>query len=281
MKVYIIKDSISPLNKRIVTFILEYQRYIHSELMTHRMLSRNTASSRAIPASKVRDLVLTNPAVPSYWGKNKSGMKASEEISDIDSAIAWWTESLQSQVKFHEQGEQLQIHKQVLNRILEPYFNITCIVTVTANSLPNLFYLRDDVDAQPEIRNLVHEMKEQYLTHVPNKIGFFDWHLPLITEDDIIEVQKKCKDIKLALPKISAARCARVSYLTHEGKRDINKDFELFDKLVGGVSSGRPGHWSPLEHPATPHIFPRHQGNFYGWKQLRKAFKNENYTGSF
>jgi thymidylate synthase ThyX len=78
----IIADSISEseYGDRITTFELEYPRFIHGELMTHRLFSRNAASSRAIPINKMMDQVLTAPAMPVEWGLNKSGMQAEEML---------------------------------------------------------------------------------------------------------------------------------------------------------------------------------------------------------
>ena len=92
------------------------------------------------------------------------------------------------------------------------------------------------------------------------------WHLPLIQDDE-----RSLPDEELC--KLSVARCARVSYLTHDGKRDHERDLDLYERLLGG---GANGHWSPFEHVATPAADPQqHSANFVGWEQYRKRFPQE------
>ena len=103
----------------------------------------------------------------------------------------------------------------------------------------------------------------------PRLVPMGGWHLPLVQDDE------QSLDIELR-KRLSVARCARVSYLTHEGTRDHQKDLELFERLVAG---GANGHWSPFEHAAAP--LPdgdAFTGNFRGWKQFRKFFAAENAT---
>ena len=90
--------------------------------------------------------------------------------------------------------------------------------------------------------------------------------MPLIQDDELsLPDDERCK--------ISVARCARVSYLTHDGKRDYAKDLELYDRLLDG---GANGHWSPFEHVATPAAdAAERSGNFVGWEQFRKRFPQE------
>lgn len=108
--------------------------------------------------------------------------------------------------------------------------------------------------------------------------------MPLLQADDPAEIRKLFDTKQFPIPEgpdpigeilkqISVARCARVSYLTHEGKRDILKDLELCERLKGG--SGGIGHWSPFEHVAQAMDLPTQSGNFWGWKQYRKEFENE------
>lgn len=275
----IVLDSESMYGHRLTTFELEYPRFIHAEVMTHRVFSRNAASSRAIPTKKFRKNVLSNTALPVYWGRAGKGMSAHGEVENKEAALNWWMKVRDTIVSLHEEGEGLGLSKELVNRVIESHMNIRVILTATEFS--NFFFLRRAPDAQPEIRELANCMFNAYINSKPSRINFFEWHLPYITYEDKLECQYLFNNsANKFLKQISAARCARVSYLTHDGKRDLDKDIELFDKLVGGASNGEPGHWSPLEHVATPHIIPRFQGNFYGWKQFRKTFKNENHTSS-
>jgi thymidylate synthase ThyX len=266
-RVLILCDSISKQGARLTTFELQYPRFIHSELMTHRNLSRNAASSRAIPNKKILESVTKDPAMPIWWGKNQPGMQANEEVDDqVKEWVKYgWLYARDQALSTAEKLSALGLHKQVVNRILEPYFNITTIVSGT--DFGNFFNLRCHKDAQPEFKHLADMMDEVYHTSTPTLIEDGDWHLPLIFKEDInetLEVKKK----------LSTARCARVSYVTHDGRRDIQADLDLHDKLSSS------GHWSPFEHVATPMMNGSwRSGNFRGWQQYRKEFVNENRPG--
>lgn len=270
----VICDSISPSRKRITTMELIYPRFIHAEFMTHRVFSRNAASSRAIPTKKLIERIKNDPAMPVYWGKNQSGMQAKEEL-DLDSiseAKANWLNACWKTIEFVETLEDLKVHKQITNRLLEPWMYITTIVTAT--EWDNFYFLRRDSDAQPEIQALANAMWLAHQNARPLELKLDQWHLPYIIVNPTdpnpldIEILKKC----------SVARCARVSYLTHDGAEpSVEKDLALFSKLVERDNPDKPGHWSPLEHIARPLFDPDEQsGNFYGWFQMRKEFSNEN-----
>ncbi len=274
--VKIVLDSINPYNGiRLVTSELTYPRFIHAEFMTHRMFSRNAASSRAIPSYKMISNIDDHPAMPIYWGKNKKGMSANEEIDEIDKAQKTWLRAKDLMVEHANQLRKLKLHKQITNRVLEPWKYITVICSATQYN--NFFALRDHQDAQPEIRHLAKLWKKALKESTPIKR---EWHIPYIQQDE----QTLELDLK---KKISVARCARVSYLTHNGSRSIEKDIELYNRLLTG--SGH-GHWSPFEHVAQAtdktalyYNFvtekfeekPLQCGNFSGWIQYRKTFKGE------
>ena len=160
--------------------------------------------------------------------------------------------------------EKIGLHKQISNRLLEPFLWHT--VVVTATEWTNFFHLRRAPDAQPEIHHIADLMYEIYAASTPTPIGLDQWHLPFVVPDE------RNFDIE-TLKKVSAGRCARVSYLTHDGKRDIGEDIRLANSLT------QDGHWSPTEHVATP-LAHRDEwsGNFRGWRQMRKFYPNENLT---
>lgn len=271
-KAKVILDSINPYNGvRLITMELTYPRFIHSEFMTHRMFSRNSASSRAIPIEKMIKMVQTNPAMPVFWGKNKKGMSADAQLDDISRCKSLWLKGRDRAVLTAKAMLDAGLHKQITNRVLEPWLWHTVICTATEWS--NFFALRDHEDAQPEIAHLARLMREAQSKSIPetNEI-----HLPYIVDEDYSDaVDFSETDLVESLFKVSSARCARVSYLTHDGKREISKDLELFDKLVTG--SGH-GHWSPMEHPALAIDEMTEMdwsGNFRGWMQYRKTFKGE------
>jgi len=265
----IILDSMSPSGVRLTTLEARYPRLIHAEMMTHRVFSRNAASSRAIPIKKMIAAVRDEPAMPIYWGKNQAGMSARAQIEGpaLEAARAEWQRALDNALASVERlsHSDIDLHKQLVNRILEPFSWITVIITATEWS--NFFTQRCHEDAQPEIHHIAELMLAAYRESSPHEIALEQWHLPLVQDDErSMDAATLCK--------LSVARCARVSYLTHEGTRDIAKDIELYDRLLGG---GANGHWSPFEHVATPLVDPRiESGNLRGWKQFRKLFAQEN-----
>ena len=287
----ILKDSMSPDNVRLTTFEITYPRFVHSELMTHRIFSRNSASSRALPISKVIERVKTNPVLPVWWGKNQSGMQAYEEFNSSDQSelIERWLYARDNAVKDAEILLHRGVHKQLVNRLLEPWMWIT--VLVTATEWQNFFALRAHPDAQPEIRKIAEMMKELYEknAHLCDHLKYNEWHLPLTNPLEPKALLAEGFTIE-QIKKISAGRSARVSYLTHDGKRDPMADIELCDRLR--VS----GHMSPLEHVARPmtkkeiklysskaHKLQTNKlpfcGNFCGWVQFRKEIPNEDNFG--
>jgi len=274
----VILDSVNPYNGiRLITSELTYPRFVHAEFMTHRMFSRNAASSRAIPSKKMINMVKNNPAMPVYWGKDKRGMSAKEEFEGhaLISAQAMWLLARDEMASCANDFRKMGLHKQIANRIIEPWKYITVICTATNHS--NFFALRDHVDAQPEIAHLARMWKVAQDESTPIERT---WHIPYIQEDEQsldLEVRKR----------VGVARCARVSYLTHDGVRSIDKDIELYERLITGGSSG---HWSPFEHVAKATAWTERRknfadgtnseepiwcGNFQGWIQYRKIHMGE------
>lgn len=277
----VITDSVSPVGIRLVTMQLEYPRFVHSELMTHRVFSRNAASSRAIPIQKMIEQVKNNPAMPVHWGKNQSGMQAREELeywepqlesfydghrtqhefvySPRDQAIHIWQGARLDAIKHAERMIRMGVHKQIVNRLLEPWQNMQTIVTAT--EWTNFYNLRRHPDAQPEIKALADAMWEAMETSIPQKLQLGEWHLPYINAsvDDVIRASSVDQ-----MKKWSTARCARVSYLNHDKSNpDLVKDVDLHDKLLES------GHFSPFEHQATPGEADKMYANFRGWQSYR------------
>lgn len=276
----IIEDSISEAGVRLTTMQLQYPRFIHSEFLTHRMFSRNASSSRAIPVAKMIKQVRENPAMPIHWGKNQKGMQAREECNapvEIETLVcsncephaeivsfpfsredAWGQAALEA-ARIAEAMMNAGYHKQVVNRLLEPFQWMHVIATAT--EWDNFFELRYHEDAQPEIYELARLMRHAMDHSFPKVLKPGEWHLPYVLKEE--------KNLKIdVLKKISTARCGRVSYLTHDGKvPNIIEDIGLYERLVGS----RPLHASPCEHQGTPLADPNQwSGNFRGWFQHRK-----------
>jgi thymidylate synthase ThyX len=286
-KAEIILDSVAPCGARLTTFELTYPRMVHSEFMTHRNKSKNSASSRAIPSKKQVENVSNNPVIPVYWGTAKSGMQAGAETTQSELAEKIWLQARDQMVEackklaglvcVDSNGDicdesdpgaiKLNLHKQIANRIVEPWMWITVICSST--DYGNFFALRCHPDAQPEIQKIAYMMKDKYESSVPRLLKSGEWHTPYIQEDE------ESLDIELK-KSIAVARCARVSYLTHDGDRNVDKDIELYNRLINGSGTG---HWSPFEHVARAENELVSSGNFKGFTQFRKMFKNE-YQGN-
>lgn len=247
---------------RITTLQLRYPRFIHAEFMTHRMFSRNASSSRAIPIERLIADIENDPVKPSYWGKNQKGMQASEEIGNKEKYQAehvWDTVCWNAVVAAQELAE-LKVHKQIVNRILEPFSHIN--VVVTATEWENFFLLRNHPDAQPEMQELARVMKEAMIINDPVDRR---WHLPYVDRLYGNELEN-FEDLAFRL---SAARCARVSYRTHEGKPpELEEDVKLYERLT----QASPPHLSPLEHAAifdSGRFGAEWWANFRSWRSFR------------
>lgn len=265
IKAEIIKDSVSTGGSRITTFVLTYPRFIHSEFMTHRMISRNASSSRAIPVAKFIDAIQNNPAMPSSFSKNCKGMQAQEEIENQADARQIWLDARDAMMIFVRQLTSLGVHKQHANRLLEPFQHITVVATATEWS--NFFALRCHPDAQPEFQELAKCMWNEYEKNEPQLLQVGEWHLPFVEKSEL----DRTVNADLIT---SVARCARVSYNTHDGSENsFAKDCELYERLVGNS----PIHASPTEHQAQALEDPKERsGNLVGWLQYRKTLSNEN-----
>jgi Thymidylate synthase complementing protein len=265
----IIEDSVSIDRQRLTTMQVKFHRFILPEFNTHRVFSRNFSSSRAIPTKKLLEQVLEDPAIPVHWGKNQPGMQASEELMDEEKhrALSQWKWAAATAGFNASRMFELGVHKQVVNRMIEPYLWATGIVSST--SWANWFALRAHEDAQPEIKELAFAMLKALNESEPKLLEDGEWHLPYISSDERKVLNNE------TLKKVSAARCCRVSYLKHDGTApNLQEDLALFDRLAGSV----PLHASPLEHQGTPGN--ENTGNFTGWTQFRKLWELEMYRPS-
>lgn len=257
----IVADCISPQGKRITTFELDYPRFIHSELMTHRVFSRNAMSSRAVPIEKMIDQVRTDYASPIHWGKNQSGMQAKEELvrPELNEVQGMWEDAVNEAAYIAEKMSSNGLHKQVVNRILEPFQTMKTVLTAT--EFENFFWLRNHEDAQPEIKKLAEEMLKAMEESKPIPLLPSEWHLPYYGEYGALFGSFSEEELKEAKA-ISASCCAQVSYRKLDDS--LEKALKVYERLV---ESG-PVHASPFEHQATPMQFT------YGadlWDAAKKA----------
>lgn len=261
MPAKIIADSVNPAGNRITTMVVRFPRFILAEWNTHRQFSRNAASSRAIPTAKIIDQVQNDPAMPIHWGKNQPGMKARSELSPSDQPVAEtiWLQARDQAVFKAQEMLSLGVHKQIVNRMLEPWMKVS--VLVTATEWDNFFKLRCHPDAQPEMQHLALEIKEAFQNSTPVILAPGEWHTPFGDRCEGLTNEQRLK--------VATARAARISYETFDGQINPEKDFALHDDLA------QSGHWSPFEHSAVALMGDVSVGNFRGWKQYRKFFAGE------
>jgi thymidylate synthase ThyX len=309
IKAKILADSINENGNRLTTFEIEVPRIVWAEFMTHRQFSRNAASSRAIPFDKMLEQL---NGVPSRFGAAQKGMQDSleEYVTTIDPR-AIWNHAKHSAIAYSRSLKDYGYHKQIYNRLTEPFQMIKAIVSATEYS--NFFWLRDDVMADPTIAELARKMKEAYDSSTPQLLKAGEWHLPYVDTKYYPEDDKQTYEIEVTKGlfqgisledaiKVSAARCAAVSYRNED--YGLEKCLQLYDRLVGDERK----HSSALEHQATPitetvsnfetaknvPICPRTwekgishvdrdgnlwSGNFKGWIQHRKTIEGECYKG--
>ena len=279
--------------ERIITYELEYPRIIHSELLTHRLFSRNAASSRAIPVAKMIEMVVDNPAMPVRFGANQAGMqdKGVEHIATVKSlcvdgcprnlsAVDAWVQAAWFAAEVATAFDKSGYHKQICNRLLEPFQYIKTVVTFTGSG-NNWFGLRDHADADPTIAELARAMKEaeELAPMVYLKTG--DWHLPYYGECGAF-FEGENRGLEQA-KRISASCCAQVSF------RKLDNSSEKADKVFERLVESKPVHASPTEHQATPlkkgvgfrSPYVTHidrdgnawSGNFRNWGQMRQVIE--------
>lgn len=270
----VIEDSISPDGARLTTVVVTLPRSALAELNTHRAFSRNSASSRAVPVARMIEYVSRTPYVPRAFSLNKPGMNASEFIEPASprwgEVLTWWLDAARSAVDQARIGLDLGLHKQDVNRILEPFLMHTVVVSSTSWS--NFFEQRLALDeaghplAYLPIYDAALAIESGLAASEPQLLEPGQWHTPFVTQQEQDELSAEDRR------SVAAARCARVSYFTATGDRivgggrDVDADLVLCNRLRDPGANAAP-HMSPFEHVATPD--PVGSGNFQGWTQWR------------
>jgi len=259
----IIKKSInSKTGDIITTFVLEYPRIIHAELLTHRVFSRNCASSRAIPVKTELARLKNKYFAPNIWDKNCKGMAPKDTVTNAEGLVAkvMWEQAFENAWNLADGLANLGVHKQLCNRLTEPFQIMQTVLTAT--NLNNFFILRNDSAAQGQIRSLAKAMLEAEKETEAENLPVGAWHIPFVDKS----YDNFCTKEKILM---SVARCARVSYKLHDGTEDWQKDLALAKRLIDSR------HMSPTEHIAI--AFPDQVtiGNFTGWMQYRKFIQDE------
>lgn len=264
----------------LITLQLRYPKFIHGEFLTHRVFSRNSSSSRAIPVKSLIQDVLDDPVIPTFWGRNQRGMQAAEEtnatIGGKTREEAWLAardSAVESALAFSAAG----YHKQLVNRLIEPFSHINTVVTAT--EWENFMKLRNSPEAQPEMHALAKAILDAISTSRPRILAPGEWHLPYMDPEESANVESAHPMIGFwpsVSTRISVARCARVSYLTGIwSEKSMNDDLDLYRRLVDD------SHLSPFEHQASAEKVdlqrPDLWGNLHGWRQLRKMLEVTGY----
>lgn len=293
----VIADSINSAGDRITTIEWEAPRFILSELNTHKMIAKNAASSRAIPVKKMIENIRENPATPVYWGKNQPGMTAKEELSGLQltSAKELWISAMYDATNFVATMDTLGLHKQIANRVIEPWQRAKGVLTAT--EWKNFLFLRDHPDAQPEFGELAHCIRDAFHYSEPMQLNHGEWHVPYVSVEYNRgssvsyfidnDGEREYMDVETA-KMVSASCCAQVSY--RKTDTSIEKAKDIFRRLM----TSQPLHASPAEHQATPMMFVKDTGNdweagvshmdrnrnlwsamFKGWIQHRKLVPGE------
>lgn len=287
----IVADSIAENGARLTTFEVTYPLIIHAEIMTHRVFSRNVASNRAIPVKKLIASVEDNPFIPENFPKNQAGMQAAEnlDLRQAELARMAWLEGRNQAVDAAKRLMDLNVHKQISNRLLAPYLWTTAVITAT--DWNNFFSLRCHPMAQPEIQRIAYMMRDAFEKSTPSPKTEGEWHLPYVTDETVEQiktwmeatgVKKSSAGVTIDVGKVlisnnineytiktSIGRCARVSYLNHGDNNAPEKDIELCERLIESR------HMSPTEHIAAPAEDDAYYGNFRGWEQYRKFLPGE------
>jgi hypothetical protein len=240
----VLADSISPAGHRLTSFEVTFPRIVLAEVNTHKMLSKSSASSRAIPVKDRIAALLADPFVPESFGRNQRGMQPGRALEGPEDRLArdFWETHLSASIDCAGGLAGLEVHKQLANRLLEAHCWHTAIITGT--DWDNFFHLRVNPLAQGEFQSLAKLMQDAMAASESRALGPGEWHLPYVDGGESFNVEVDGHGDSLR--KISAARCARLSYLTQKGVRDPREDLSLFGRLLSA------GHMAPLEHPARP-----------------------------
>jgi len=293
--VKVIRDSIAPHGVRITTIQATFPRFILAELNTHRVFSRNSASSRAIPPETLIQRVIDDPFVPETFNARIKGMGVGAALDDQADARAEWLAASFHAASHAERLNRIGVDKSRVNRLLEPFLWHTALVTSTEWS--NFFALRQpdnddpvpqlDHGAQPEFQIVARMMRDAMRASEPEQLAYGDWHLPYVSDDELVQRDDEVgRDPEYGMKidekwaNVSAGRCFVVSY----DRLDEIMNEDPVDSEARSRRGQMMGHWSPLEHPAVavrPHqggditTADDWHGNFKGWAQLRKFYPNE------
>lgn len=265
----VIAHSRTPGSPDLITLQVRFPWWLLPEMNTHRVFSRNYGSTRAIPITKLIEEAIHDPALPEVWTSHQPGMQGGSDLTHTQVACAeeQFFKARDAAVSAVRVMKDLNIAKQNANRLLMPFIHVEGIVTATERQ--NFFDLRCHPDADPTMRALAEAMRDAIEASEPKRLFAGEWHLPYISDLELRKVFAGTLS-RADLPMISAARCARVSYLRHDGQQpSVEDDLTLAERLLASK------HMSPFEHQArvTGDDGTALWGNFTGWDQFRKMIE--------
>lgn len=271
-KIEIVADSKNEWGQRITSMVVTFPRFLLAEMNTHRALSRNSASSRAIRFEKMVQSVQDNPFIPLKWQKDHTGMQGTEYFDEnfkydffsthqggytqMSTLPEIWLEARDHAIQVAEQLHSAGVTKQLCNRLLEPFMYHTALITAT--EWENFFALRVSEHAEIHFQDIAQKMLDAMNTSEPKRLKAGEWHIPFgdnlnprelyeyfgfnidYSKIDPIET-RTVENLKV---KLAAVRCARISYLNQGKETSIEDDLKLHDRLASS------GHWSAFEHCA-------------------------------
>lgn len=271
----VIKDSMFG-NSRLITMEVEFHRFILPEVNTHRVFSRNYQSSRAVPVKNMIKQVWSNPAIPVEFGKNKSGMQADEAVNHKRLAEFLWRAGAKLSAIMAYLMMKVGVHKQVTNRIIEPFMSTKGVITASYEGWESFFKLRIHPDAQPEIRAIALKIHDAISSSKPQSLKSGEWHLPY--------VDSKIGNIDNIMKSTSCV--AQVSYRKLDDSIDKAKMiYSMLNLPEDGVEKEDPPHYSPAEHVAkyAKGVSGFKSGNFdsrniYQYRKMLETGEEKNET---
>lgn len=251
-------------------------------------------------------MIATQPFVPMKFGKENPGMQTGTHLEGIehDQAVQVWLEARDYALQQADKLAKMGIHKSICNRLTEPFMWIT--VLMTATEWKNFFRLRCHPMAEIHFQDIAGQIRTAINNSIPQELKAGEWHMPYLHVDDYMALNDACAEEwleRIDLPedfrkemgtrsadvirsefykRVSAGRCARLSYLTHDGIRDPREDLKLAKTLIRPPHDVDPDlmHASPFEHVAeASEDYELRSGPFLGWFQMRKEYANENVEG--
>jgi len=293
----ILAHHVGPDGQELLSYQITFPRVVLAEIVTHRVcyetieasytertadrdISKNSASSRAIPFDRMIKKVMDEPYMP-MWTLQQKGMQGANIYDQriIDKANERWLMARDGMIDDAAALYFIGVHKQDCNRLLEPWQHVTQIVT--SARWDNYFALRCHEKAFPPFRDLARRMYLLKRHSIPKPLDYGEWHLPF-TDEKLFWQPEPLRTYTLEeLPfplKSSIAKCCWISYENHEKDASVAAVLKTCDSLAG---SDGPIHSSPFEHQATPMtkqvegLFKRLRSNLTGWMQARKLLLGE------